>query len=103
VPKKGVVLQHGHAVIGKAHLLGLISFHERFWPRNEDSLFARDVLWSDQAVVVMEEVLSTYVTSTSSGRQKQSLKELIYRFSFLAIVTMQRLLQRAIGRLGVKK
>ena len=60
------VLHHGHMVVEKNVFLDLRQ-HEQSFPRNEDSVFARDILWSGKSMYVLNLATSGYRTSSSSN------------------------------------
>lgn len=67
------VLHHGHIVVEKNIFLD-IKQHELSFPRNEDSVFARDILWSGRRLYVLNLATSGYRTSSSSNNpENQSL------------------------------
>lgn len=85
-----LVLHHGHIVVRRDIVPRLARFHERSWPRNEDSLFDRDVLWNGGRVVVLEDPLSTYVTNTSSARKSSTPLKTTVRLIFLLAIAFRR-------------
>ncbi len=85
------VLHHGHAVVRKEALRHGMMFHERFWPRNEDSILARDMLWAGLKVVVTERELSSYIIDASSAQGSVGLWDRIYRLSFLTNILLRRI------------
>jgi glycosyltransferase involved in cell wall biosynthesis len=66
-----LAIHHGHSVVRRA-CLEEIRFHELYFPRNEDGVFVRDMLFQNRNVLVTEEILSAYRTysSASSWRSK---------------------------------
>lgn len=67
LPKRclGRSLHHAHVVVDPLGI-GETRFHEKFFPRNEDSLFVRDLLFDGKKVVGILEPLSVWVLGTSS-------------------------------------
>lgn len=70
-----VRIHHGHAVVSRRLILTGVRQHELYFPRNEDSVFARDCLWEGLEVVVSSELLSAYRVGTSAfnWRSRRSL------------------------------
>ena len=64
-PYEDLPVHHAHACIRKASL-GDLRFHESFFPRNEDSLLLRDMLFRGLNVVALCSPLSIWVQGTSS-------------------------------------
>lgn len=67
LPKRclGRSLHHAHVVVNPLGI-GETRFHEKFFPRNEDSLFVRDLLFDGKKVVGILEPLSVWVLGTST-------------------------------------
>lgn len=67
-----VPIHHGHAVVRRS-CFETTQYHEKFFPRNEDGVFARDILFQRQKVVVTDEVLSAYRTYSSASNWRSKL------------------------------
>jgi len=81
----GRSLHHAHVVINPSGI-GSTRFHEKFFPRNEDSLFARDLLFDGKKVVGILEPLSVWVLGTSTfttarlwGKTLWKLEQIVHR------------------------
>lgn len=61
-----VPIHHGHSVVSRRLVEAGIRQHELFFPRNEDSVYARDALWDGHRVVVTSAVLSAYRVGSSA-------------------------------------
>lgn len=67
------VLHHGHLVVRRDVFLSLKQ-HEQSFPRNEDSVFARDILWSGKNLFSLNLALSHYrLDSSANDPRKGSL------------------------------
>lgn len=74
------VVPHGHLVALRDVFLS-VKQHEWSFPRNEDSVFARDILWSGRNLFVLNVPLSHYRFDTSSNNPRRgSLWNLIRAF-----------------------
>jgi glycosyltransferase involved in cell wall biosynthesis len=60
------VLHHGHLVVQRDVFLSLKQ-HEQGFPRNEDSVFARDILWSGKNLFSLNLPLSHYRLDSSAN------------------------------------
>ena len=58
-------IHHAHSTVRRS-ILSKHRFHEEFFPRNEDGLFLRDLLFEGYKVAVLLEHLSIFSTSTSA-------------------------------------
>lgn len=67
-----VPIHHGHVVVRKSCFESM-QFHEHFFPRNEDGVFARDFLFEMLKVVVTDEILSAYRTYSSASNWRSNL------------------------------
>ena len=63
------VLHHGHMAVRRSVFTEL-NQHEQSFPRNEDSVFARDILWSGRRLYILNVPLSHYRTDSSSNNPK---------------------------------
>jgi len=63
---KSGVLAHGHLVVRRELFLSLKQ-HEQSFPRNEDSVFARDILWSGNNLFSLNLALSHYRLDSSAN------------------------------------
>ena len=68
----GCPIHHAHATV-KRSILSTQRFHEQFFPRNEDGLFLRDLLFEGKRVAVLLENLSIFSTRTSAVHWKAKL------------------------------
>jgi glycosyltransferase involved in cell wall biosynthesis len=64
------VLHHGHLVVRRDVFLSLKQ-HEQSFPRNEDSVFARDILWSGKNLVSLNLALSHYRLDSSANDPRE--------------------------------
>lgn len=64
-------IHHGHSVV-RRNLLQTYSFHEEFFPRNEDGVFARDILFSGANFVYLNSELSMYRMYSSATSWRSS-------------------------------
>lgn len=65
-------IHHGHSVV-RRQSLATIQFHEKYFPRNEDGVFVRDMLFAKRRIVVTDEMLSAYRTYSSASSWKSSI------------------------------
>jgi hypothetical protein len=72
------LIQHAHLIVSK-HAFSDVVFHERYVPRNEDSLMLKDLLFSGKNVVVLCKSLSVWVKGTSSYSLQYKLRHLALR------------------------
>jgi len=71
-PNSNLPIHHAHATV-KRSILSTQKFHEQFFPRNEDGLFLRDLLFEGHRVAVLLENLSIFSTGTSAVHWKAKL------------------------------
>lgn len=64
-----VVLAHGHLIAQRDVFLS-VKQHEQSFPRNEDAVFARDILWSGRNLFVLNVPLSHYRFDASSNNPR---------------------------------
>lgn len=64
------MLHHGHLVVRRDVFLSLKQ-HEQSFPRNEDSVFARDILWSGKNLFILNLALSHYRLDSSANDPRQ--------------------------------
>jgi hypothetical protein len=90
-----LAIHHGHVSIRNS-MIGKLQYHEKFYPRNEDSLFLRDMLFAGLNVEVLCSPLSVYVQGTSSLAPNSAIRKLILdlrrnsfraKLAFLAALT----------------
>lgn len=72
------LIQHAHAIVSKKAFSDIV-FHERYVPRNEDSLMLRDLLFSGKKVIVLCKPLSIWVKGTSSYNFQYKWRHLALR------------------------
>ena len=85
-PHPNLAIHHGHVSIRNS-IIGKLRYHEKFYPRNEDSLFLRDMLFAGLNVAVLCSPLSIYIQGTSSFAQHSAFRKIILdlrRYSFRA-------------------
>jgi glycosyltransferase involved in cell wall biosynthesis len=61
-------IHHGHVTLSKPSM-NSFRYHESFKPRNEDSLFVRDLLYGNLKIEAVMEILSIYSVGTSTARE----------------------------------
>jgi len=64
-PNDSNPIHHAHVTVKKS-ILKTCHFHEQFYPRNEDTLFLRDLLFDGGKVLVLLQRLSIFSTQTSA-------------------------------------
>ena len=85
-PHRNLAIHHAHVCIRNPSI-GKLRYHEKFYPRNEDSLFLRDMLFAGLSVAVLCLPLSIWVQGTSSFAQHSAIRRVILdlrRYSFRA-------------------
>lgn len=75
-PNSDKPIHHAHATVRRSIFLNY-RYHENFYPRNEDGLFLRDLLFARMNVGVLLEDLSIFSTATSAVHWKAKLAWLI--------------------------
>jgi len=71
-------IHHAHVVVSK-QVLSEVVFHEKYSPRNEDSIMLRDLLFSRRNIVVLCKPLSIWVKGTSSYTLQYRLRHFVLR------------------------
>jgi hypothetical protein len=61
----GIEIHHAHLTVRKK-VWEDFRFHEKYFPRNEDSLFLRDILYGKKNIIFVPDQLSIYNTQTSA-------------------------------------
>ena len=74
-----LLVTHGHVTLQRATTKGF-RYHENFFPRNEDGLLVRDLLFSGLKVFVLGRTLSIYLAGTSSYFTKPPKYQLLLKF-----------------------
>jgi glycosyltransferase involved in cell wall biosynthesis len=72
LPAKYQVLgvHHGHLTLRRDVFNQLQGFHHFYYPRNEDSIFLRDLLWQEYNVAFLPKPLSGYRVSSSTSNKR---------------------------------
>ena len=67
-------VHHGHMTVKKKLFESDYRFHTHYFPRNEDSVMVRDLLWSHRKVLYISAPLSAYRVGSSAISQNLSLR-----------------------------
>jgi glycosyltransferase involved in cell wall biosynthesis len=76
-PQHNLPIHHAHVCIQNSSI-GKLRYHERFFPRNEDSLFLRDMLFAELNVGVLLSPLSIWVQGASSFAPYSRIRKTIH-------------------------
>jgi len=74
LPTAGFHAHHGHMTVKKKLLESDCRFHTHYFPRNEDAVMVRDLLWSHRKVLCISAALSAYRVGSSAVSQNLSLR-----------------------------